>query len=239
MARFGPTALLDRVRSTGGLGVAVVVLLGFQICVLAISALAFVMRARLLARIEAGHLVTREQANARDVFVEVTSGLWLLVFLATIVVWLIWQHHAQSNARALTNDGTTFTPGWAVGWWFVPFANLGKPFQSIRELWKASEGGDGWRTRPTWPLIGWWWASWLGYNLIGNVALFSRGDTAASLRTGDAIEVASNGLGIVAGVLAIMIVRSVTDRQRVAAGEAIMASIPPPPAPLTPPPPVA
>jgi Domain of unknown function (DUF4328) len=238
MAQFGPSALLDRVRSTRTLGVAVVVLLGFQTGLLAVNAIAFLMRARLLARIEAGHLVTREQASARDAFVEATAGLWLLVFVATVVVWLIWQHHAQSNARALTNGGTEFTPGWAVGWWFVPFANLGKPFQTVRELWKASEGGDGWRMRPTWPVIGWWWASWLGYNLLGNVALFSRGDTAASLRAGDTIEVASNVLGIVAGVLAVRIVLSVMDRQRVTAGEVIVTPIPPAPAPLPPPPPV-
>ena len=87
-------------------------------------------------------------------------------------------------------------------------------------------------------MIGWWWASWLGYNLIGNVALFSRGETASSLRTGDTIEVAANVLGVVAGVLAIRIVRSVMDRQQVAAGEAGTVSIPPPPAPLPPPPPV-
>ena len=81
------------------LGVAVVALLGFQIGLLVVNAIAFLMRARLLARIEAGHLVTREQASARDAFVAATSGLWLLVFVATVVVWLIWQHHAQSNSR--------------------------------------------------------------------------------------------------------------------------------------------
>jgi hypothetical protein len=57
--RFSPPALLQRVRSTRGLGVAVVVLLGIQIGLLAVNAVAFSMRARLLARIEAGQLVTR------------------------------------------------------------------------------------------------------------------------------------------------------------------------------------
>src|SRR5205809_7873998 len=122
------------------LAVGVIVLLVLQGGLLALSGIAFLMRARLLAEIEAGRYVTRAQADARDAFVGATSLLWLVAFLATVVVRSIWQHRAQANARALTHDGTEFTPGWAVGWWFIPIANLFKPFQTVRELWKASEG---------------------------------------------------------------------------------------------------
>jgi Domain of unknown function (DUF4328) len=218
------------------LGIAVVVLLAAQICVLALNGVALVMRVRLLARIEAGGYVTRDQAEARDSFVAGTALVWLLVFLATVIVWSIWQHRAQGNARALTHDATEFTPGWAVGWWFVPIANLFKPFQTFRELWKASQGRDGWRALPTWPLIGWWWATWLAYNIIANTAWVTRGDTVESLHGADNLDIASNAFGIVSAVLAIQIVRSVIARQQVAVGESATVVVPPAPVPLPPPP---
>ncbi len=42
-----------------------------------------------------------------------------LVGLATIVVWLTWQHRVRANVWA-SGIAIRTTPGWAVGWWFVP-----------------------------------------------------------------------------------------------------------------------
>ncbi len=75
-------------------------------------------------------------------FVPHTAGLIATlasaVSLATVVVWLVWQHRSQSNLFAARLAGLRYTPGWAVGWWFVPFANLVMPFRTMRELWTKS-----------------------------------------------------------------------------------------------------
>jgi hypothetical protein len=64
-----------------------------------------------------------------------------------------------------------FTPGWAVGWWFVPFANLVKPFQTVRELWKASDpGAPDWWGSETLPVIGWWWGGYVVFNILDGIA---------------------------------------------------------------------
>src|SRR5687767_1529604 len=63
-----------------------------------------------------------------------------LVFVASVVVVAMWIHRAHANLRDAGTDGLEFTPGWAVGWYFIPFANLIKPFQAMRELWNASHG---------------------------------------------------------------------------------------------------
>jgi hypothetical protein len=96
--------------------------------------------------------------------------LWLpsLVSQLTIVVWLIWQHQATANLWARGVTGLRITPGWAVGSWFIPLLNLAMPLVAMRELDRRSR-----TDAASSPLLGWWWAAWLGASLapaIGIVA---------------------------------------------------------------------
>jgi Domain of unknown function (DUF4328) len=79
--------------------------------------------------------------------------------LATIA-FLVWVYHANRNARALGAEGMEFSPGWSVGWFFVPLAGLVMPFRVVREIWKAStpEAGKDWKQQPVSALVGVWWA---------------------------------------------------------------------------------
>ena len=65
--------------------------------------------------------------------------VYLVVFLATVVVWAMFVHRSCANAHALGAVGMEFTPGWAVGWYFVPFANLFKPGQVMQEIYRATD----------------------------------------------------------------------------------------------------
>jgi hypothetical protein len=164
-------------------------------------------------------------------------GSWL--FLATAVVWLAWQHRAHSNLRAAGVPHLAFTPGWAVGWWFVPFANLVKPFQATREVWKASSGNAAWQMLPTWPVIGWWWGTWLVGAAAGIAVGFAAATSSDRLTTVDwMIRVDQLGVvlvvpSVVTTILAIAIVRSVNRRQSALAGRVTAGSIDVPPRPDT------
>ena len=47
-------------------------------------------------------------------------------------------HRANYNARQLGAADMRFTPGWAVGWHFIPIAWFWKPYQAMTEIWRAS-----------------------------------------------------------------------------------------------------
>src|SRR5262245_8513197 len=244
---YGRGVLAPRqpLRRTNGLATAVVALLGAQIALIAAEMIARFAQADHLRSFQAGGLVTQQQLDTADGWVSGTTALGGLVFLATVVVGCIWQHHTQAKAIALSGGGSPFTPGWAVGWWFIPIANLWKPFQTVRELWKASHGG-GWQTIATWALLGWWWATWLAGSLdvkLGSNARFGLGFGSSTnidrLSVADAIaedrwRVVWLAFRVVAAALAIVIVRSV-ERLQQAAAEAqtdgrTMATMPPAPA---------
>jgi hypothetical protein len=61
------------------------------------------------------------------------------VSIFTWVIFLVWTHRAASNVRAFGQQGLEYTPGWCVGWWFIPIASLWKPFDALREIFKASD----------------------------------------------------------------------------------------------------
>lgn len=90
------------------------------------------------------------------------------------VLFLIWTHNAALNVRAFGQEGLAFTPGWCVGWWFVPVASMWKPYQALKEIWRASdpetvgtESRHAWQLRETPGRFALWWSSYLGSGFIG------------------------------------------------------------------------
>ncbi len=63
--------------------------------------------------------------------------LMLVIFIGSVVLVSMWIYRAHANLRDRGIEMET-SPGWAVGWFFVPIMNLFKPFQAMRELWSES-----------------------------------------------------------------------------------------------------
>ena len=60
------------------------------------------------------------------------SALLILCGIAAIVVECVWQFRAASAARAMGLPAKR-SPGWGVGFWFIPIVNLWMPYQAIRD----------------------------------------------------------------------------------------------------------
>jgi hypothetical protein len=219
--------------SIRGIGNALIALLVAQVLALMFGAVAVLMEMSLLQRIIDGSQVTLAEATASDNRVALSVRLWLILLVATVVVWLIWQHRAHANLKALGTE-LEYSPGWAVGFWLIPIANLWKPFQVNRELWKASGDVNDWRSQRTWPVLGWWWASWISAGVLGRVAAAARAsaETPMEIRSADIVDVLSTVVVVASAVLAILLVRSVLERQ-----DRLAAAVPHVPTPPTTPPP--
>jgi hypothetical protein len=100
----------------------------------------------------------------------------LVLLVAGGVVFLMWLFRTSKNLRTLAGTAMRFSPGWTVGWFFVPIANLFKPYQAVKEIWLVShreaqipllgQRGSG----GAHALVGWWWALNLLSGLVGNMA---------------------------------------------------------------------
>lgn len=142
---------------------------------------------------------TRQRISPSGFYPQPMGTVWIasLASTGTAICWLIWQHRAQANVWAIPSPvKPDTTPGWAVGWWFVPVANLVMPFLAVRELSRRSADAAGSRRSA---LILWaWWLCWVGAMVIAAigsvstvVAFFSRFTDAIDASTGavDAIVV--------------------------------------------------
>ena len=186
--------------------------------------------ASILRAVRDGAPFSLSEARASDDRLSALAGWYLVLLAGSAIAWCLWQHRAHANLRAFGRSGLRFTPGWAVGWWFVPVASLWKPFEAVRELWKASDPASdplSWRSVRSWPALGWWWACWIGGGVVSAVGTAQRGDELDATIRGDMLVMAGLALQVVAAVLAIAIVRRVVARQ--AALERTGAGTPPPP----------
>jgi hypothetical protein len=80
------------------------------------------------------------QATLPDFMPDLAAAVNSLLIGVTLVSYVVVGRRIyRTNVNAPTfNDGMSVTPGWAIGWFFVPVANLFKPYQAMKETWIAS-----------------------------------------------------------------------------------------------------
>jgi len=100
--------------------------------------------------------------------------------VASLITFLVWVYAAHANLHALGCPDIKFTPGWAVGWFFVPLLNLFKPYQVVSEIWRGSDPASLLKNIPSsTALIGWWWGFRICTGILERVSrgIASRADT--------------------------------------------------------------
>lgn len=165
------------------------------------------------------------QANSAETLatlevIEIVAGLiYFVVYIIAVVFFLMWLNRAVKNLEPLGIDEYKYSSGMAVGWWFIPFANLVLPFLVVRDLWKASVPGftgTDWKDLSAGPMLGIWWAAWIVSNLAANIGIRSAlkdFPTVEELQVMYWSAVASDGFTLVAGLLCILIVLQIDDHQ--------------------------
>jgi len=93
-----------------------------------------------------------------------------LIYLITVIIFGMWIYRAAANIVSAGTDGFSYSPGWAVGWYFIPFANFFKPFQAMRQIWNASHGATV-HLDDNAPTLTIWWTAWLIATISGNISL--------------------------------------------------------------------
>jgi len=145
-----------------------------QIALAIVSMVSGYMEYQLLSDYQNGVYTSQEQAvadgEASDLRQRIIAILYTIVLIVSGVLILKWIYRANYNARQLGAEGMAFTPGWSIGWYFVPIAALWKPYQAMKEIWMASHFPRDWNNASVSSLLPWWWFLWLVYNFLANVA---------------------------------------------------------------------
>lgn len=95
--------------------------------------------------------------------------IYLVVYIISGFLILRWIHRANYNARQLGAENMKFTAGWSIGYYFIPILTLWKPYQAMKEIWKASKDSSDWASQNTSSIVPTWWAIWLISNILAQV----------------------------------------------------------------------
>ena len=168
--------------------------------------------------------VSLDDVSSSSVWLLIQSFVYLLkapLYLFTIVMFQIWLYRANTNLTPLRASTREYSAGWAIGWWFIPFANLVKPFQVVREVWCESDPNvadeplflsASLRSAPGFMAA--WWAFWILSNIASNInsRVFDPDNIDTVFASGILFAITGT-LSAIAALFAIRIVRDISLRQ--------------------------
>jgi hypothetical protein len=159
--------------------------------------------------------LTQTTGAANDARQQIIAIIYMLVYFTTAIVFLTWINRANKNCHGFTT-GMEFTSGWSVGWYFVPFANLLKPFQVMNEIWRVSHDPSRWKTLATPGLLRWWWALWLISNFLGQASfrMSMKAKTVDALQASTTVSILSSGFDIPLCIVAAVMVGKILKAQQ-------------------------
>lgn len=148
-------------------------------------------------------------AQAAELLLMCSGLALLLVGLVAGILALKWSYRSNANAHIFSR-GIENTPKWAIGWWFIPFAALFKPFAVISEVWRGAMEPDRWKVLKDPVRLRWWWAAHLltSFLAIAGSAMERSAVTAGQVVTTDIVS----ATGMVAQVISTMLYLSVIGR---------------------------
>lgn len=135
----------------------------------------------------------------------------LFVLIVSFILIGRWIYRASANAHTLTAD-LPISPGWAVGWYFVPVANLWKPFEGMKQIWLASHYGSNWEGGVATDLLNWWWGLWILDGVLNNASWRLGSKVPQFAADIDLVEIF---VDIALSLILIRIMRQIRDAQKV------------------------
>jgi len=143
----------------------------------------------------------------------------LLLYIITGILFIFWFRRAYYNLNAAAPEAASFTDGWAAGAWFVPFLNLVRPYQIMREIWTGTQSAVPHRSENrSASLVGIWWALYLisgitayvlvfkarqGFSDLGDVQSYVMGETIQEL------------ISLSAAVMALQVIKRISSFESV------------------------
>jgi hypothetical protein len=207
--------------SPAGVARMAVVILAVGACLDGIGIFSTMSQVALIRRIQLGEDLADGLAEANDARQQFIGIVQTIVYLAAVIAFLRWISRVYRNLPALGPRQLSFTSGWAVGAWFVPFLNLVRPFQIVREAWwisatpsEATQAMPGFTPR-TPALVGLWWGVFLASAVVGRIAfsVARRAESIPQLLDASYFTIAADVTTAAAALLAIGVIRIISRYQ--------------------------
>ena len=204
-------------RPADGLAKGVFIAVSINIVTILLSVVATFRERQLLSAIQDGSAAmdnVQETAETYGLWVVAGSGVFLISLLVCYVIGSMWIYRVACNVRAFGADDLDDSPGWAVGWYAVPFANLVRPFRAMRQIWLASEDPHDWDDDKRPPLLSVWWGLFVIDCIVGYISgRLGDSKTIDGIITSQDWLIVALLMGIPAAIAFVMVVTRITKLQ--------------------------
>jgi len=147
-----------------------------------------------------------------------TAQTTLLV--VTALAFVLWTYAARSNLRALGARRLDYTTAWSVAGWWVPGLNVVRPYQVLREIWKASDPNTAdrfaWKQLRTPALLVFWWTTFVGFvslEITTALMTLSSGIEVPRFQFARAVSIGADTCAAISASLAYFVVTKISDAQ--------------------------
>ncbi|MFT5882412.1 MAG: hypothetical protein ACI9FG_000915 [Crocinitomicaceae bacterium] len=141
---------------------------------------------------------------------EILNITVVISYIVSLVLFQFWNNRSVKNSWALSENKQfpEISPGWAVGFYFIPVVSLWKPFQIMKDTWKrcAPENHVS-------PLIHLWWTLWIASTSSSQIASRLLDSETADYGTAMAWSIGDDIILIISSLILIFIIRTITARQ--------------------------
>ena len=185
------------------------IVLVFEIISLISSGLQY----NLLQTVSNGGQITNEAANANDLREQIVGIIYLIAYIISGITFIMWFRRAYFNLHQRVKN-LSFTEGWAAGSWFVPFVNLYRPFQIMKELYVETKNYISYKDESlqidlSTRFLGLWWTLWIINGISGQIVfrLSRHADTLPELLTITVLSIISGFIGVGLGIVTLRVIK--------------------------------
>ena len=191
----------------------------FQVVLSFVAIGSNLMEYQLLTDFQNGVYFSQEMAvadaEANDMRQAVIAFSYLGVFIVSGILILKWIYQANQNARQLGAKDMAFSPGWSIGFYFIPIVSLWKPYQAMKEIWQASQNPSNWSEEKVSSILGIWWFFWIANSIAGQAAfrLSKRAEEISEIMNVNLVSQASEVISIPLALVTWLLIKNVSHVQ--------------------------
>ncbi|WP_241737451.1 DUF4328 domain-containing protein [Neptunicella marina] len=110
-----------------------------------------------------------DDAESSDRRQQILNVINIIVFIISGLLILIWIYRANYNSHQLGAKDMDFTPGWSIGYFFIPILALWKPYLAMKEIWQTSHNPNNWALEQAGTILRVWWFFWIVSNIVAQI----------------------------------------------------------------------
>ena len=174
------------------------------------------------------------EANAHDLRDGIISFATIFIYIACVIIFLRWTYKSSQITHLSGAQDLRFSPGWSVGWYFIPIASLWKPFQAFKQIYQVSIQITDWQNVSIPSSLRWWWGLFILSSIIGNILTrvyfgvgFNSDLSIDDLKSIYILEVIAYSIDIACILILIKIVKEISQRYNSDDFQAVLAGKPP------------